>query len=164
MIASCLILTAWLGILLLAQRKTFSIALLGFPGVLLHELMHLLVGLILLARPVALNLWPQRQGHEWHFGSVSFTGLNLVNAAPVAYAPLLLLYAAWLFFHHTLLPLYQSEQYGLWALSAYLSACAIFYSPPSSTDLKVAGWSTLFWLTLCGISAWLYLHFQRGLL
>jgi hypothetical protein len=149
-----LILGGWLLLLLLAQRQFFHIALLGFPGVVMHELMHLLVGVVLLARPVSLNLIPRRVGNQWQFGSVSFSGLTIFNAAPVAYAPLLLLGAAWFCFHRWMLPLVLEHHYLEAAAGGYLIACAILYSVPSMTDLKVGGISTLFWALIAGVGWW----------
>lgn len=150
------IITLWLVLLLIARRQFFHIALLGFPGVIMHEMMHLLTGLVLLAKPASINLWPRRVGNHWHFGSVSFTGLNLFNAAPVAYAPLLLLGAAWFALHHWMVPLAGQGEYAWALLWGYLIACATFYSLPSLTDLRVGGRSTAFWGVLALLSIWLY--------
>jgi len=163
MIFSLILLSGWLLLLLLAQRQFFHIALIGFPGVVMHEFMHLMVGLVLLAKPTSLNLIPRRVGDKWLFGSVSFSGLTIFNAAPVAYAPLLLLGVAWILFHHWMLPLIHAEHYLMWVLSGYLIACAVFYSLPSLTDIKVGGWSTLFWVIVATGIWWLwtrsgYLH------
>jgi hypothetical protein len=163
MIYSVAVLVFWLVLLLAAQRRTWHIALLGFPGVVLHELMHFLVGLILFAKPVSFSLIPQRSNNGWQFGSVSFKGLTLLNAAPVAYAPFLLIGVAWFSFHHWMLALFISQQYIAWIITGYLIACALFYSIPSSKDVKVGGLSTLFWLALL-VAAWcltqyIHLHF-----
>jgi hypothetical protein len=156
MLIAMVMLGCWLGLLLLARRQFFHIALLGFPGVVMHELAHLLVGMVLLAKPTSLNLWPRRVGNQWQFGSVGFTGLNLFNAAPVAYAPLLLLGAAWFSFHHWMLPQVTHADYAMALLWSYLIACATLYSLPSLTDIRVGGWSTLFWTVLASVSVWLY--------
>jgi hypothetical protein len=142
---SIALLGCWLFLLLIAQRKFFHIALIGFPGVVMHEFMHLVIGIIFFAKPASLNLVPRRIGNKWRFGSISFIGLTLFNSAPVAYAPLLLLGIAWILFHHWMVPLILAEHYSLWVLSGYLIACAMFYSLPSTTDIKVGGFSTLFW-------------------
>jgi len=153
MAMSILILLAWLVLLTLAQRQFFHIALLGFPGVVMHECMHLVVGILLLAKPAGLNLIPRRVGDQWQFGSVSFTGLTLFNAAPVAYAPLLLLGLAWLDWHHWLTPAVAAHRYLEALLAGYLIACAVRYSLPSMTDIRVGGLSTLFWVAL-GLAGW----------
>jgi len=156
MIYSLILLGCWLLLLTIAQRRFFQIALIGFPGVLMHELMHLVIGTILLAKPVSFNLIPRRVGNTWQFGSVSFSGLTLINSAPVAYAPLLLLGVAWILFHHWMLPLLLTQHFGLWMLSGYLIACAIFSSLPSITDIKVGGWSTLLWGVIFLAGWWLW--------
>jgi hypothetical protein len=156
MALSIILVLAWLLILGLARRQFFHIALLGFPGVVLHELMHLVVGVVLLAKPTSMNLIPRRQGNAWLFGSVSFAGLNTFNAAPVAYAPLLLLGVAWLLFYHWMLPLFDAQHYLIWIVSGYVIGCAIFYSAPSITDMKVGGWSTVFWGVVVTGGWWLW--------
>ena len=156
MIGSLIITGIWLFVLTLARRQFFHIALLGFPGVVMHELMHLCVGLLLLAKPASFNLLPRRSGDQWHFGSVSFTGLNLFNAAPVAWAPLLLMGAAWFSFQHWMVPCMLERRYTEAILCGYLIACALFYSLPSVTDIKVGGLSTLFWGVIALTGWWLW--------
>ena len=156
MIGALIITGLWLVVLTLARRQFFHIALLGFPGVVMHELMHLLVGLLLLAKPASFNLLPHRRGDQWQFGSVSFTGLNLFNAAPVAWAPLLLMGAAWFSFEHWMMPFMRAQHYAQAVLSGYLIACALFYSLPSVTDIKVGGLSTLFWAAIAGVGWWFW--------
>ena len=150
------ILLFWLALLWLVKQRFYQIALLGFPGVVLHELMHLTVGVMLLAKPVSINLMPRRVANQWHFGSVSFTGLNLFNAAPVACAPLLLLVAAWFSFHLWMIPLVLDNTYSQAIPCGYLIACALFYSLPSTTDLKVGGLSALFWAALAPAGWWVW--------
>lgn len=153
MIIALLILGGWLGLLALARRQFVWLALLGFPGVVLHELLHWTVGLLLLARPCAINLVPRRAGPVWQFGSVSFTGLNLFNAAPVALAPLLLLWLVWLGLVHWMLPAVLSRHYLSAVLIGYGLACGLFYSRPSRADLRLGGWSIACWL-LVAASSW----------
>ena len=150
---SIIILVCWLFILLIAQRQFVHIALLGFPGVILHESMHFIVGLFLFAKPTSVNLIPRRAGNRWQFGSVTFTGLNVLNAAPVAYAPLLLLVIGWHLFHHWLVPLVISHHYLEGIVAGYIIASALFSSAPSPEDIKVGGFSTLFWVAVA-LSGW----------
>ncbi len=150
---SLILLVVWIAVLLLASRHFIYIALIGFPGTFLHEIMHFLVGTLLFAKPVSCNLLPYRTANRWQFGSVSFAGLNLLNAAPVAYAPLLLMGVAWALFHYWMVPSILAKHYLEWVLSGYLTACAVVYSVPSATDIKVGGWSTLFWGS-AGLIVW----------
>lgn len=81
------------------SRSSFLFVLWHLFGVVLHELSHLLVGLLFAARPVGFSVFPRRQAlpdgsFSWILGSVSFTRLNAVNSLPVALAPLLLVWAA----------------------------------------------------------------------
>ena len=129
----------------------------------MHECMHLTVGIILLAKPAALNLIPRRAGRQWQFGSVSFRGLTLFNAAPVAYAPLLLLGLAWLGWHHWLLPAVFAHHYLQALLAGYLIACALFYSLPSTADIKVGGLSSLFWSAIALAGWWFWAQPHKAL-
>lgn len=153
MTTALLIVGTWLAVLALARRRFVSMAVLGFPGVLLHELLHWTVGFVLLARPCAINLIPRRAGNEWHLGSVSFTSLNLLNAAPVALAPLLLLWLVWLGLYHWMLPALLGKHYLSATLIGYVLACGLYYSRPSRANLKLGGWSIVFWLAIA-ISGW----------
>jgi hypothetical protein len=53
--------------------------------------LHGLVGLLLFAKPRSFSIVPKRQGDTWVLGSVGFANLNIWNAAPVAFAPVLML-------------------------------------------------------------------------
>ena len=85
---------------LLASRPwPLLYALLLWPGTLAHELCHFVVGLLLGAQPVALEVWPRRMSQRhWQLGEVRFAQLRWWNKVPVGLAPLLLLpLGAWLF-------------------------------------------------------------------
>lgn len=60
-------------------------------GTICHEAAHLLVGLLVGARPVSFSLWPRRVGRHWQLGAVALTRVRWWNAAPAALAPLLIL-------------------------------------------------------------------------
>lgn len=81
------------------KNATYRLPLIGIPanlaGTLLHELAHFLTALLLNARPSGFSLIPKRNGEGWTLGSVTVTNLRWYNAAPVALAPLVLLYAAY---------------------------------------------------------------------
>ena len=156
MMESIVLVIAWLSLMLLARRSAWQIALISLPGTAAHELSHFLVGTLLLAKPVSLNLIPKRQGKSWQLGAVSFSGLNIFNAAPVAYAPLLLVGAAWVLFDRWMLPVFQAGDYPIWVLSGYAVACTLFSCLPSPTDIRVGGLSTFAWGGVCYGFWWLY--------
>ena len=75
------------------RARSSGIAAMAFwnmTGVILHELAHLLAGLLFRAKPVGFSLFPHREGNYWRLGSVSFARITAVNAVPVALAPLAL--------------------------------------------------------------------------
>jgi hypothetical protein len=60
-------------------------------GTILHELAHLVVGLLTNARPVNFSVLPRRgAGRQWILGSVSFANIRWYNAAFVGLAPILI--------------------------------------------------------------------------
>lgn len=115
----------------------FICALWNLSGVLLHELAHLLVGLLLRAEPAGFSILPRRDNNCWRLGSVRFSRITAWNAVPVALAPLGLGGVAYLvasfwfsWFEPTL-----TNTLGLYASVFILTYNAI----PSGQDLAVAG-------------------------
>lgn len=108
----------------------------NLSGVILHELMHLLAGLLFRARPSTISLLPRRVGDGWRLGSVSFTGINPFNAVPVALAPLGLGAVAFL----------AADNWFLWwtpslpsTMALYATLFLLLYNAvPSRQDLRVA--------------------------
>ncbi|MBF0359248.1 MAG: hypothetical protein HQL70_11650, partial [Magnetococcales bacterium] len=79
-----------------AANSRFSISFINLFGTFCHELAHLIVGFLLLAKPNKFSLWPTRQaGGGFVLGSVSFSNLRFFNAIPTAFAPLLLVILAY---------------------------------------------------------------------
>jgi hypothetical protein len=129
----------------------FLLALWNLMGVMLHELAHLLVGILLRARPTRLSLMPRRVGNYWHLGSVSFSHITAFNAVPIAFAPLILAgiaYVAvlnWFFWFN---PAFSTT------LALYGTLFVLVYNAlPSRQDLRVAcNWrSLLFYLPLLAL-------------
>jgi hypothetical protein len=110
-------------------------------GVLLHELAHLLAGILLFAKPSAFSLIPHRHKDGVQLGSVSFTGLNAFNSLPVGLAPLGLIAVA----------IYVVQNWPEWfaptlmsSMGLYLASFVLIYNAlPSRQDLKIAfGWKS----------------------
>ena len=152
-IPSALLVLIWLGLLRKARFSGWLVAMVSLPGTVLHECSHFCLGLLTRAHPCEFNLFPKRQGDSWVLGSVSFTGLNIFNAFPVAYAPLLLLWAGYGVFELLMQPYFLAGNYLAWMLSGYVVACCLFSGIPSGTDVKVGGLSTLLWAGL-GYGLW----------
>jgi hypothetical protein len=109
-------------------------AIFVLPGTFVHELLHLVVGLILNGKPVSISLWPRKVGHgQWVLGAVGFTNVRWYNAVFIAMAPLLAIVAALLF----------TPSFRGWAphgadLQRWLIATPILaMCLPSTTDLKL---------------------------
>ncbi|HIH2745481.1 TPA: hypothetical protein ACYLN4_001165 [Burkholderia lata] len=69
----------------------FSVfALATFAGTFTHEFLHLVVGAMTGAKPVSMDLFPQRgPTGRMVMGSVTFTNLRWFNALPACIAPIL---------------------------------------------------------------------------
>lgn len=100
----------------------------------MHEISHLIVGYILLAKPIGFSVIPSRYeaGKPWNLGHVAFARLRWWNQLPVGLAPLIVLppLALWLYIesmtHHQLS--YLSVVLKLFAIQA------LFGAWPSPTD------------------------------
>src|SRR3569623_317286 len=158
---SALLVGLCVGALWWARRSPWGLALLALPGTLAHELAHLLVGVVVNARPVQISLWPQSSGAGWTLGSETFRILGVFNAACVAFAPVLLLPLGWLGLMHFALPAWTAGQWALWLLFGYLCATAFFAAVPSYTDIKLGALSLLLYLVLLALG-WSLLPTLRG--
>jgi hypothetical protein len=133
------------------RDSMWRIALLALPGTAAHELAHLIVGFLLLAKPHGFSVWPRSRGNTLTLGSVSFRNLGLLNGAFVALAPILLLPISWLCLIHVLLPLWLMEQWGWWLFAGYLTATVLFAALPSFQDIKVGGRSLLLYASMSAL-------------
>ncbi len=80
------------GVLMAFQGRAWTaLKFLQFTGVLVHEMLHFIVGLVTRARPSSMSLVPRTEGGRLVLGSVGFVGLNWLNAWITALAPLLAL-------------------------------------------------------------------------
>ena len=107
------------------------------PGVFLHELSHLLTGILLQADPVNFSLIPQRRADgRWTLGSVAFRRVNAFNAVPVAFAPIGLVPLAYYLysFWFNWLPVTLENTLLLYAALFILICNAL----PSSQDVRIA--------------------------
>jgi hypothetical protein len=133
--------TALFVLLTVIHRRTrssgvFVVVLWNLTGVLLHELAHLLAGLVFRARPAGMSLVPHRDGTGWRLGSVRFRRITAVNAVPVALAPLGLAGLAFWIARHWF-SWYKPSLVATLAL--YASIFILLYNAlPSGRDLRVA--------------------------
>jgi hypothetical protein len=70
--------------------RMYLFAFLNISGTLVHELSHLIAGLLLGAKPTSMNIWPRKTASGYIMGHVAFANIRWWNAAPVALAPLLI--------------------------------------------------------------------------
>jgi hypothetical protein len=75
----------------LARQAWMPVKFLQFTGVLVHEMLHFLVGLVTMAQPNSMSLSPRTEAGRLVLGSVGFINLNAWNAWITALAPLLAL-------------------------------------------------------------------------
>lgn len=155
-VASVALLLVFSVLLRSARASMWSIALLSLPGTIAHELTHLVVGALLLAKPRGFSIWPVAQGRGWRLGSVSFANIGLINGAFVAFSPLILLPVAWLCLVHVLLPLWDDGRWGWWLLAGYVIATVVFAALPSFQDIKLGAASFLLYVALGALAWWIY--------
>jgi len=114
-------------------------ALVAWPGTTCHEASHLLVGVLLGAKPTSLSLWPRALGNgSWQLGAVEFTSLKWWNAPWTAMAPLLLaplsltLTLTWVY------PSWATGDFTSAAIALYVCATILQAAWPSVQDFEVA--------------------------
>jgi hypothetical protein len=125
---------------------------------LARQFVHALVGWLVGARPTSFSIIPKRQKNGWLLGSVGFRNLNIWNAAPAAFAPLLLAWVGWLVFAHWMQPAFHGHQYLSWLLAGYVAAVALFSCVPSSIDIRMGASSALMYCAVCALAGacWMY--------
>lgn len=155
-LASAVMILTWLIVMRSTRHSKWQLAMISLPGTVMHETLHGLVGWVLFAQPRSFSIFPKRQGNTWVLGSVSFANLNIWNAAPVAFAPLLMLGAGWLLYEHWMLPTFMRADYWIWMASGYVTACAFFSCVPSGTDFKIGAISGLMYTSI-GFGVWYFL-------
>ncbi|MTJ94323.1 MAG: hypothetical protein F8N36_15905 [Desulfovibrio sp.] len=85
------LLAAWYSVFWFLRYAFWRPTVVRLPGTAAHELCHLMVGFVTLARPERFSIIPHKTENGWFLGSVEFERVNLWNGAPTALAPLLLL-------------------------------------------------------------------------
>lgn len=135
-----------------ADRSLWMTFLLQWPGTVLHEAAHWIVGLITLAGPKKFSVWPAQQDGHWRLGYVSLTNLNWVNGAFVSLAPLLLVPGAALILRHGVQPAYLEGQWLQWLGWSWVMAAALRSCTPSPQDWKLALPSLTFYTVAAGFA------------
>ena len=118
-------------------RSLWLCALINIPGTLLHELVHLLIGGFMNARPCNFTIIPKREATgAYVMGSVGFRNICFYNAIPAALAPLLLLPLGF-YINRYVLPLIPMNltNYILYIL---LQTIIVQNAVPSQADCKIA--------------------------
>lgn len=154
---SILLVGAWWGLMRSVRYSGYGIALLSIASTWLHEMMHLIYGFLLCAKPVSFSLWPKRVGDSWVLGSVGFTNLNIWNSAFVAFAPLTMVIVGAALFQGWLLPAFLAGSYLEWLGAGYIVACCFFSCLPSMTDVRIGAVSALMY-GIMGYGLWQATH------
>lgn len=154
---SVMVVLAWFLLLRRFRNSGWQVALVSLPGTWLHEMMHLIYGFLLCAKPVSFSLWPKRVGDSWVLGSVGFTNLNIWNSAFVAFAPLTMVFVGGALFQWWLVPAYLAGSHIEWLGAGYVVACCFFSCLPSTTDVRIGAASALMYSAL-GYGLWLATH------
>lgn len=130
-------------LVLISGPSTFWIAV--WPGTVIHEFMHWIVGLCLFGNPQSFKVWPRKESDGSQvLGEVTFANVGWWNALPIAIAPLLAIPIVFVACY--MIPANMAE----WKLVLFIwvSASALAQCWPSSVDWHV-GFSSkvglLFW-------------------
>lgn len=154
-ILSGVLVAAWLGLMFALRRSGYLIALISLAATMLHEACHLLVGLLLNAKPRSVTLFPRREGRRWVLGAVAFANLNLWNSAFVALAPLAMLPLGLWAFQAWMVPALAAGAYDAWCLAGYVVACCLFGCLPSGADLRIGAVSAVLYALAAAAIWWL---------
>jgi hypothetical protein len=116
---------------------------LAWPGTVVHELLHALIGFVMFAQPSNFSILPRRTELGMELGSVGFDNLTWYNKLPIAVAPLL---AIPIVFIATSVLTFSATVAGfatVWILASILGQCM-----PSKQDWQVGLSSPV------GVAAW----------
>jgi len=108
--------------------------LLSWPGTVVHELLHYVIGFVLFAQPTKISVWPEdRETSGQTMGYVNFANIQWYNAMPTGLAPLLGVFVV--LFIAGLVPVGFSLSgiFWIWIMASVLSQVW-----PSQQDWKVA--------------------------
>lgn len=108
-------------------------ALLTVVGTMIHELLHLSVGILTMGHPVGFSIWPKKADDGGYvLGSVSFTNIRWYNGVFIGGAPLIGVVLFWWIGQYGLEKGQGAgvEDLGLWFLMAQL----LLSSWPSPVD------------------------------
>jgi len=146
-VPSMLLLGGWIAAIRLCRNSFWMLSIISLPGTIAHEGSHLVVAILVLARPTSFSVWPRRKGNAWEFGAVEMTNAHVFNAAFVALAPLLLLPIAGVFIYLAAGQWAQAEYLG-WVALGYLGATSLYAATPSAQDFSMGGASLVFYTIL----------------
>lgn len=119
--------------------KTTFLFIFTFPGTILHEFLHFIVGLITLAKPTSFSLIPHKTKDGWTLGNVSFLNLNFLNTVPTAFAPILAPLVIFISFPFIYTQIINSNHNILYSiLYSFLLVSLMKECIPSKTDWDVA--------------------------
>lgn len=137
------------------RRWLWVFSLLALPGTVGHELCHWGAGKLLNGQPIGFTVIPRREGRGLVLGSVRCAHIRWYNAFFVGFAPLVLLPLA-LFLLRWRLSVRPSMGWQE-GLVVYVLANLVFGAIPSWQDLRVASRSSIGWVLLAGVGAWIWL-------
>mgnify|MGYP003351616535 FL=1 len=120
--------------MLFRSKESELFWVIAWPGTVVHEALHYIIGMILLARPSRFSVLPEAKDNIGQtVGYVDFDNIQWYNALPTGLAPLLGIFVA-LFLAGSM-----TNEFSLGnAVLCWLTASILSQSIPSSQDFKVA--------------------------
>ena len=127
-----------------------------WPGTVVHELMHALIGLVLNADPIDFSVMPEKSvpGQPRVIGAVSFQNMTWFNTTPIALAPLFIVPVV-------LWEVQKLQFHNIWQSAAivFFLSTVLSQSIPSPMDIKIMmsrPWGVAFWVAV--IAAVIYFN------
>ena len=108
--------------------------ILSWPGTVVHEILHYVIGFVLGAQPTKISVWPEeRDSGGQTMGYVNFANIQWYNAMPTGLAPLLGVFVVLFIAGSVPKEFSLMSVFWVWVMSSILSQVW-----PSQQDWKVA--------------------------
>ena len=126
--------------------------ILSWPGTVVHEILHYVIGFVLFARPTKISVWPEeRDSGGQTMGYVNFANIQWYNAMPTGLAPFLGVFVVLFIAGSVSKEFSLMNVFWVWVMSSILRQVW-----PSQQDWKVA-FSSIGGLALYGGIATMFL-------
>lgn len=127
-------------------RRDSAFWIIAWPGTVIHELLHLLIGWIINGKPTELSVIPTPWPGGYALGYVDFANITWYNSTPIALAPLLSVPVVYWLSLYVPVTWTWGTALAVWALASAVAQCM-----PSSQDMSLIRrhpWGLIFWTAI----------------